>query len=371
MPPMSPSPAARNLALDVFRGLTLALMIVVNTPGSWGKSYAPLVHAPWHGFTLTDLVFPSFLFVVGGALQLSMKKLGALDTPRFLATVSRRAALIFLCGFLLYWFPFVAPDGAPMPFETTRVMGVLQRIALCYLAAALVVRVGGVRAALACSVALLLGYWWILLQFGDLTLAGNAVRKLDLAVLGAAHLYDGDGIPFDPEGILSTLPAIVNVLAGYLALAWLAHKGRTVAALAALVGAGAACLLLAAGWESVFPINKKLWTSTYVLCSVGWDLLVLALLVWAIDLRGLRTGTGFFVVFGKNTLFIYILSGVAVVALVRLQAGRTSLYGFLHQRLFLSWADPYLASLLFALAYMLACWVVAYAMDRRGIYIRL
>lgn len=361
----------RNLSLDVFRGLTLALMIVVNTPGSWDAIYAPLQHAPWHGFTLTDLVFPSFLFVVGGALRLSMKKLAAQDAARFLVTVMRRSALIFLCGFLLYWFPFFSADGEWMPFGTTRIMGVLQRIALCYLAAALIVRVGGVRAALVAGAALLLGYWWMLLQLGDLTLAGNAVRKLDLAVLGAAHLYDGDGIPFDPEGLLSTLPAIVNVLAGYLALAWLEHKGRTTAAVTALLGAGVACLLLAYGWDAVFPINKKLWTSSYVLCSVGWDLMILAALVWAIDMRGLRAGLDFFVVFGKNTLFIYILSGAAVVLLVRATIGGVSLYGWLHGHLFLSWADPRLASLLFAVTYMLACWLVAFLLDRRGIYIKL
>lgn len=368
---MPPASLSRNLPVDVFRGLTLALMIVVNTPGSWGAIYAPLQHASWHGYTLTDLVFPSFLFVVGAALRLTMKKLAAQDTPRFLATVCKRSVLIFLCGYLLSWFPFVGADGGWIGIETTRVMGVLQRIALCYLAAALIVRAGGVRAALVFSALALPAYWWILLQFGDLSLAGNAVRRLDLAVLGAGHLYTGDGIPFDPEGILSTLPAIVNVLGGFLALAWLEHRGRTPAALAALAGVGVVCLLLAHGWDAAFPINKKLWTSSYVLCSVGWDLLLLALLVWAIDLRGMRRGLDFFVVFGKNTLFIYLLSGAAVEVLVRVTVGGAPLYGWLHQHLFLSWASPQLASLAFALAYMLACWLVALAMDRRGIYVRL
>lgn len=366
-----PAGAPRNLSLDVLRGLTLALMIVVNTPGSWDAVYAPLAHAAWHGFTPTDLVFPTFLFVVGCALRLNMKKLGALDDARFLRTVARRGALIFLCGYLLYWFPFFRADFTPIPIGTTRIMGVLQRIGICYACAAIIVRYGGVRGALAFGVVALAAYWWLLWQFGDYTLAGNAARAVDLAVLGAAHMYGGDGIPFDPEGILSTLPAIVNVLAGYLAAAWLDARGRTVRAVAGLVAAGAACLLLAYAWDPLLPINKKLWTGSYVLCTVGWDLLLLALLVWAIDIRGQRAGLPFFEAFGKNTLFIYLLSGVAVTVLARLRVGGTSLYAWLHETVFLSWADPYLASLSFAVAYMLACWLVAWALDRRRIYIKL
>jgi predicted acyltransferase len=367
---MSTSASSRNLALDVFRGLTLALMIVVNTPGG-ETSYAPLEHALWHGFTLTDLVFPSFLFVVGGAMCLSMKKFAGQDDAYFLKTVARRGGLIFLCGYLLYWFPFFTPDYALAPFATTRVMGVLQRIGLCYFLAALIVRYGGMRGALAFSVAALLGYWWLLQYFGDYTMTGNAVLKLDLAVLGAPHMYHGEGIAFDPEGILSTLPSIVNVLAGYAAALWLQRQGRTPRALLALVGAGAACLLLALGWDALLPINKKLWTSSFVACTVGFDLIILAALVWAIDIAGLRFGLYFFEVFGKNTLFIYLLADVAVIILARLQVNGDMLYRWLYQTLFLSWNEPLLASLLFALAYMLACWLVAYVMDRRKIYVKL
>ncbi|WBS05223.1 DUF5009 domain-containing protein [Pseudoduganella sp. SL102] len=365
------SPPSRNLALDVLRGLTLALMIIVNTPGSWSTLYAPLAHAAWHGFTPTDLVFPTFLFVVGGALRLNMKKLAALDNAAFLRTVARRGALIFLCGFLLYWFPFFTADFTPEPIGTTRIMGVLQRIGICYFCAAVIVRLGGIRGALGFGAAALLGYWWLLWQFGDYTLAGNAVRALDLAVLGAPHMYGGDGIPFDPEGILSTLPAIVNVLAGYLAVAWLGHRGRTMAAVGGLAAAGAACLLLAYGWDTLLPINKKLWTSSYVLCTVGWDLLVLAVLVWAVDIGGLRAGLPFFEAFGKNTLFIYLLSSVGATVLALVRVGGTSLHGWLYEKVFLSWADPYFASLCFAVAYMLACWLAAWALDRRRIYIKL
>jgi len=368
MPPTTPP---RNRALDVLRGLTLALMIVVNTPGTWDAAYAPLLHAPWHGYTLTDLVFPSFLFVVGGAMALSMKKLGSLKNPRFLATVFRRGALIFLCGFLLYWFPFFTPDWQFILFEDVRIMGVLQRIGLCYVAAALVVHYGGVRGAIVAGVVVLLGYWWILWQFGDYTLAGNAVRTLDLALLGESHMYSGDGIPFDPEGILSTLPSVVNVLGGYLAVTFMQHKGLNFQTVFALLAAGLTCILLAHGWDLALPINKKLWTSSYVVCSVGYNLIALGGLLWAIDLKGLRTGTSFFVVFGKNTLFIYMLSTIGVVFLVRLQAGGISLYQWLYREAVLPWTAPCLASFLFALGFMLSCWAVAYAMDRRGIYVTL
>lgn len=368
---MPPTTTSRNLALDVFRGLTLALMIVVNTPGSWGAIYGPLAHAPWHGFTLTDLVFPSFLFVVGGALRLSMKKFAGQGDAQFLQTVFKRGLLIFLCGFLLYWFPFFTPDGRFIPFDTVRIMGVLQRIGLCYLIAALIVRYGGIRGAVVAGAALLLAYWWLLWQFGDYTLAGNAARTVDLAVLGASHMYDGDGIPFDPEGILSTLPAVVNVLGGYLAIAWLERAGRTNKAVLGLIAAGAASLLLALVWDAALPVNKKLWTSSYVACTVGWDLLILAVLAWVIDVKGARRGTNFFVVFGKNTLFIYMLSSVGAMVLSRVQVGGTSLHGWLYSDVFLPPTDPYLASLLFALTFMLACWLVAYAMDRRGIYVKL
>jgi predicted acyltransferase len=367
---MSNSASPRYLALDVFRGLTLALMIIVNTPGG-ENSYASLEHAVWHGFTLTDLVFPSFLFVMGAAMSLSMKKFAVHNEAYFLKHVVKRGALIFLCGYLLYWFPFFTPDLTLAPFANTRVMGVLQRIGLCYLFASLIVRYSGLRGAAIFSAAALLGYWWILASFGDYTPGGNAVLKLDLALLGAPHMYHGEGIAFDPEGILSTLPAIVNVLAGYAAAVWLRHKGPSQRTLAALALAGAACLLLAYGWNALLPINKKLWTGSFVACTTGFDLIILALLVGVIDMAGLRFGTYFFEVLGKNTLFIYLLADVAVIVLARIHVDGQTLYRRLYEVLFLSWASPYNASLLFAVAYMLVCWLVAYAMDRKKIYIKL
>jgi len=361
----------RYLALDVFRGLTLALMIVVNTPGSDETSYAQLMHAAWHGFTLTDLVFPSFLFVVGTALSLSMKKFIAMSQSQFLHKVLTRGALIFVCGYLLYWFPFFTPALDLAPISHTRIPGVLQRIGVCYVLAALIVRYWKNKGALVFCVVALLAYWLLMATLGDYSMTGNAERMLDRALLGDAHLYHGEGIPFDPEGILSTLPSIVNVLAGYFAGSILQSHDERSTALKKFIVAGTLSILIALLWNDVFPINKKLWTSSFVLCTVGLDLFILTLLVYLIDIKNSRSWTYFFEVFGKNTLFIYLLADVAVIVLARIHVGDKNLYAWIYARAFQSWAGTYNASLLFALCYMLVCWGVAYAMDKKRIYIKL
>jgi predicted acyltransferase len=368
---MTNSSNQRYVALDVMRGLTLALMLIVNTPGDWGNTYALLLHGPWHGYTPTDLVFPSFLFVVGSAMSLTMRKFAGVTDAVFLATVCKRAALIFACGYLLSWFPFVDSGWALTPIGATRIMGVLQRIGLCYLLAALILHYLPPRGALLAALAALFGYWALLHAFGDYTLAGNAARLLDRAILGDAHLYRGEGIAFDPEGILSTLPSVVNVLAGYAAGRFLQQRGHTPRSLLLMLAAGGLCMLLAHGWHAALPINKKLWTSSFALLSIGADLILLALLAGVIEVLHLRRWTGFFEVFGKNTLFIYVLAHVVVVLLARAQVGGMTLYRWIYSHLFQSWASPPAASLLFALAFMLACWCAAFWMDRRAIYIKL
>ena len=366
--------SARYLSLDVLRGLTVALMIVVNTPGDWSHVYAPLLHAAWHGFTPTDLVFPTFLFVVGNALAFALPKYATLGHGAVLAKVGRRSALIFLLGFLLYWFPFFRADGAGgwmlAPLADTRIPGVLQRIALCFGVAALVLHFWKTRGAWLFCVLALPGYWLVMAQWGDYTLAGNAARQLDLWLLGERHLYGGEGIAFDPEGVLGTWPATVNVIAGYFAGRLLIARGQNLAALGRLALAGAVCIAVALGWNEVFPINKKLWTSSYVLLTVGLDLLLLAALVYLIELRGLRRGTYFFEVLGKNTLFIYLLSEVAVIVLQRIPTQTGNAYDWLYRTVFQGLGPVPAGSLLFALSFMLACWLVGYAMDKRGVYIK-
>lgn len=366
---------ARSQAIDVMRGLTLALMIVVNMSLSETQAYAQLLHAPWHGLTLTDLVFPSFLFVVGAAMSHTLGRYQARGTPTFLGKVARRTVLIFLCGFLLYGFPFFTVDAAGQwglrPLATARIPGVLQRIALCYGIAALVVHFGRTRGVLVFSVATLLLYAWLLRQFGDDTMAGNAVLRFDRWLLGEAHLYKGEGMAFDPEGTLSTLPAVVNVLVGWLAGRWLQQRGSNAVAVAQLLAAAALCVGLALLWQPTLPFNKKLWTSSYVLVSSGAALALLATLVAAIELAGWRRGTHVFEVFGRNTLFLYLTAEIGMALLWLTETGGKSTMLWLFETCFQPWAGAKPGGLLYALLFTALVGSLGWVMDRRRIYIRL
>ncbi len=363
----------RQLSLDVFRGITVTLMIVVNTPGFGDTTYGPLKHAHWHGFTPTDWVFPTFMFVVGNAMAFSLMKYEGLGNMAFLRKVFKRTFIIFLLGFLMYWFPFFndiqAGDFTISPLADTRVFGVLQRIALGYFLGSLVLHYLSKNGVLIfCSVALL-GYWFILYAFGDYTLTGNVVLTLDKFILGDNHLYHGEGIAFDPEGILSTLPSTVNVIAGYFAGKFLQEKGHSYETIAKLMLMGMVCVLIALCWNEIFPINKKLWTSSFVVLTVGLDLMILAILVYRIEIVKNQRWTYFFEVFGKNTLFIYLLSEVGLILINTFQMGDESFHSWLYATLFQP-AGDYLGSLLFALSWMLICWAVGYAMDKKKIYIK-
>ncbi len=370
-----PRMAQRFAAMDVLRGLTIALMIVVNMQVGPGKSYAPLLHAAWNGLTPTDVVFPTFMFVVGTALSFTLDKYAALGEAAVLRKIATRTALIFLAGYLLYWFPFFTCDTngniVLAPLGHTRILGVLQRIALGYGAAALIVYYGGRAVAVAFSVVALLGYWWLMHAFGDYSLAGSAEIKLDKLILGEAHMYHGEGVAFDPEGILSTLPAIVNVLGGYLVGRLIRDRGTGRSTIVTLVLVGTVCIALALWWNTVFPINKKIWTSSFVLCTVGIDLGVLALLIYAVPHAQERRWRHFFEVFGRNALVVYLLSEVGQKVLDRIHIGQQSLFSWLYAVGFAPWAGDKPGALLYAVVYMLGCWTVAYAMDRKGSYIRL
>jgi predicted acyltransferase len=365
----------RFRAIDVLRGLTLAVMIVVNMQIGPGRSYPPLLHAAWNGLTPTDVVFPTFLFVVGTALSFTLEKYAALGESAVLRKVATRTALIFLCGYMLYWFPFFTVDTTGhvilTPLAQTRILGVLQRIALGYGVAALIVYYTGRAGAISFSFCALLGYWALMYAFGDYSRGGNAVIKLDELVLGEAHMYHGEGVAFDPEGILSTLPAIVNVLAGYLAARFVRDHGTNRFTVARLLLLGTICVALSLWWNVAFPINKKLWTSSFVLCTIGIDLGVLAILICVVPQTTQRRWTYFFEVFGRNTLVIYLLAEAGQIVLQTIHIGQESLFEWLYAVGFAPWAGDEPASLLYAVVYMLCCWVVAYAMDRKRIYIKL
>jgi predicted acyltransferase len=282
-----------------------------------------------------------------------------------LAKIAKRSVTIIALGLLLCLLPKL---GGPL--SEVRLPSVLQRIGLCFGIAALMLHFWQARGAAVFAVLALAGHWLVLALWGDYSLAGNAAAKVDLWLLGERHVYHGEGIPFDPEGVLGTLPATVNVIAGYFAGRLLMARGANWETLARLMMAGVVCVAVALCWSGVLPVNKKLWTGSYVLLTIGLDLLILPLLVYAIELRGLRRGTYFFEVFGKNTLFIYLLSEVLVIVMVKTFVGATTVYDWLYATAFAPLAASKAASLLFAVVFMLGCWLVGWWLDRRRIYIK-
>ncbi len=365
----------RLQSLDVFRGMTVFFMIIVNSSGNWGTTYAPLLHAKWHGFTPTDLVFPSFLFAVGASLAIVMERWKAEKTSSEVhRKILVRTAIIFLLGFLMYWFPFTDwKEGGLVfrPIGETRIMGVLQRIALAYGLSALLLYHFSLRKVLYITLGILVAYWGILWGFGDLTMSGNAAHLLDMVLLGENHLYKGEGVPFDPEGLLSTLPCIGNVVAGYATVFWLRQKPKDMQLrfrLALIAGALAATGFL---WHYGFPINKKLWTSSYVLLTSGISVWMLLSLHELLDARKEdNSRLHFFTPMGKNPLFIYLLSEFGVILLLWIPSeAHGNLYNAIYQTIFRPTGD-YLGAFLFALAWTLICWAVAVWMDKRRWYVR-
>ena len=368
----------RFTALDVFRGMTICLMIIVNTPGNGPTTFSPLLHAHWHGFTPTDLVFPSFLFAVGNAMSFVMARWEKLDQKQVLWKILKRTFIIFLLGYLMYWFPFVKWDANNQlmfsPFGNTRVFGVLQRIALCYGIASLMIYYLKPKAALNISILLLFAYWILLYAFGDsaapLSMEGNAGQMLDKWLLPENHLYHGEGIAFDPEGLLSTMPAIANVVAGYTVGKFIQHKGNTYEGLTKLLLTGVLLLFAAYCWDLIFPINKKLWSSSFVLQTVGLDCIIISIIIYIINFRQQTNWTYFFEVFGRNPLFIYLLSELMATLLYFFRVEpKLSFYQWIYRNIFI-YAGEYVGSLLFAISFMLLCWLGGYILDKRKIYVR-
>ncbi len=363
----------RYLALDVLRGLTIALMITVNTPGSWQYIYPPLRHASWHGCTPTDLVFPFFLFVVGVSMFFSFTKYQNTLNADSLKRVGWRTLMIFVIGLFINSFPQWQTD-----YSELRIMGVLQRIAIAYGLASLIVLSSPRKYIPYIGFAILFAYWGMLYWLGGddpYSLQENATIAFDKSILGEDHLYTGFGIPFDPEGLMSSLPAIVTVLFGYLAGVMIKNtEKRLVPRKLALYGV----IATVAGrlWGFLLPINKPLWTSSYVLYTAGLAALLLALLVFIIDLKGYKKWTSFFVVFGMNPLFIYALSGLWAKTLGRLikieTAGGEMISGssWLYQNVFVPVAGNMNGSLLYALTHIFFFWLIGYILYKKRIFIK-
>jgi predicted acyltransferase len=365
----------RFTALDVFRGLTVCFMIIVNTSGNWATTYWPLLHAGWNGFTPTDLVFPSFLFAVGNALSFAMKRWETMKQSEVLWKIFKRTFLIFGIGYLMYWFPFFKLNEHSnlvlSPISQTRIMGVLQRIALCYGIVALMVYYLKTKYTIWLGVFFLFAYWAILLIFGvkgdELSITGNAVLQLDTWLLGINHLNAGG---FEPEGILSTLPALFNVIGGYTVGRFLQKNGKSYEGLTKLMLAGLALLFIAYCWNSYLPVNKKLWTSSFAVLTVGLDCLLLAVIIYYTDILGKTKGTNFFLVTGRNPLLIYLLSELGVTVMYLIAIGNETLYNWLYNHVFVH-AGEYQGAFLFAVSWMMMCWLVGYLLDKKKIYIRI
>ncbi len=386
----------RFSSLDIFRGATVAFMILVNNPGDWGHIYSPLEHASWNGWTPTDLVFPFFLFAVGNSMAFAFAGLQSKTNLSFLKKVFKRSLLIFFIGLFLNWFPFVRWNDNHLVFKHwvssenvnngIRILGVLQRIAICYLFASLIVHYLKIKGAFWCSVLLLFGYWFLCAFFGDrmspYSMQGYFGLCIDKKILGVAHMYKGEGVPFDPEGIASTTAAIVQVVYGYFIGHYILQKGKTYEMLANLFVTG--CLLLFAGlcWDLVFPINKKIWTSSFVVFTSGMATIILSLFVYLIEFRNFRgLWFKFFNAFGKNALFVFILSGV-IPRLNGLIRWKTVVdeNGNAFYTTPLEWFYEHVCmhvsvnlkngSLLYAITTVIFFWSICYWLDRKKIYVK-
>lgn len=387
------SSTQRLLALDVFRGWTIAFMIIVNTPGNGERSWAPLQHARWHGFTPTDLVFPSFLFIIGVSAFYSLRKFQGHATGEVLGRIWRRTAILFFIGMIMWYVPGLIAallSGKLGTFvqefvSNVRVLGVLGRLALCYgIGATLALRLSA-RALTFVGAGALLVYWGLLRWFGEgvdpYALETNAVLRLDLWLFGPNHLYHGESVAgkpfaFDPEGLLSTLPALVTFIIGFLAGRFLHRAPDRRWAISELFPV--AFLLLAGGflWDQWlgFPINKKLWTSSYTLFVGGMSLFLLAFAVWLVDVKGKGRYFNFFHVFGLNPLLAYLVSEMGVVVLQTITvpgadgAGTSqNAFSWLYAHTGAALAgDNGLGSFIFSLFYMLMCWLASWLCFRRG-----
>ncbi|MEP7279474.1 MAG: heparan-alpha-glucosaminide N-acetyltransferase domain-containing protein [Bacteroidota bacterium] len=385
----------RFYSLDIFRGATVALMILVNNPGSWLHIYSPLEHSPWHGCTPTDMVFPFFLFAVGNALAFVMPKMEAAGTAFFLRKVFKRALLIFAIGLFLNWSPFVSWDGDHLVFRSwvsstnpengIRILGVLQRIALCYLFASLLIYFLKPRGAFVAATSLLLGYWLVCLlgnPADPYSVQGWFGTGIDKKILGVAHMYKGEGFAFDPEGLMSTFPAIAQVIFGWLVGSYIIQKGKTYEMCTGLFVVAGVLIFTGFCWHMVFPINKKIWTSSFVLYTTGLATFILSILIYLVELRGQRGAIArFFDVFGKNPLFIFFLSGFLprILGLLRWtdhtgpdgKPVYTSLLPWLYEHVCKNISiNLNNGSLLYALLTVCFYWLIAYWLSRKKIYIK-
>lgn len=370
----------RLISLDVFRGITIAGMILVNNPGNWSKVYTPLLHAPWHGWTPTDFIFPFFLFIVGVAMSLSLTKRIERGDSRWqlYSKIIRRTLIIFAIGFFLNLFPF-------FDFKTVRIPGVLQRIAVCYFFAAVIMVESNKKWQIAWTIFLLVSYW-ILIKLvpvpgfgaGVLEPKGNLCWYID-SHLFAGHTWKGAPVPgFDPEGLLSTLPAIATVMLGVFTGDWLRTKRSHYEKVTELFAFGVLGLLVGIILDAWLPINKNLWTSSYTIFMAGMALIFLAMCYWLIDIHGYRKWAKPFIVFGSNAILVFSLTTLLAKITITVKwaqpdGSELMLKNWLYQNLFVSWlGDTYFASLMYPLVFYLLIWLgIMWILYRKNIFVKI
>jgi predicted acyltransferase len=365
----------RMLSLDVFRGLTIAGMVLVNNPGTWSAIYPPLRHAEWHGWTPTDLIFPFFLFIVGVSVTLAFGRSVESGKDEFdlLLKVLRRSAIIFALGLFLNGFPY-------FNLGEIRIAGVLQRIAVCYLFASLIFLKSSWRTQAIVAVILLFVYWALMTLVpvpgygaGDLGKEGNLAAYIDRGLLGA-HIWKG-GKVFDPEGLLSTMPAISTTLFGVLTGHWLRSTRTQLEKAGGMFFAGACAVAVGWAWHAWFPINKSLWTSSYALFTAGMALQLLAFCYWLVDIKGYKRWARPFVIFGVNALALFVFSGLLAKLMIVIKIPRgdgtsQSLQPYIFQNLFASWLAPINASLIYAIVYIFFWLLLMWLLYRKNIFIK-
>ena len=397
---VAPSGARERLiSLDVFRGMTVAGMLLVNNPGTWSAIYPPLGHAAWHGWTPTDLIFPFFLFIVGITthLSLSSRRARGDSDADLVKQIVRRGSIIFILGLLMSWFPFYqwgTIEGMPDPsfwdrfvyrLERLRILGVLQRIGLVYIFAALLTLRTSLRQQVAIVAVLLLGYWAVMtlipLPGKEAGLAMLAVPAetmqayVDQLILGTNHIWSGSRT-YDPEGILSTFPAIGTAMLGVMAGRWIRQQRPLVERIAALASAGCLAMVIGLMWNWVFPINKNIWTSSYVVFTAGMACATLATIMWIIEEHNVRWWTKPFVIYGVNPIVAFVGSGVLARILYTLwkvpyEGVPTPMEAVIYRSVFEPvFPDPRMASFAMAFATVMFWFGILAILYRRRIFLK-
>lgn len=370
----------RLVSLDVFRGMTIAGMVLVNNPGTWSAIYSPLEHAKWHGWTPTDMIFPFFVFIMGVAIPIALgKRVEQGVTSDVYWKIIKRSLIIFGLGLFLATFPFYNfTKETWVDPSNVRIMGVLQRLALCYLFSSFIFLWFNWKNQLYIAIGLLLFYWALMLYGGngDLTPEGNFAGYIDRLILTEPHIWKSSKV-FDPEGLLSTIPAISTCLAGVLCGIFLKTKRDDYQKVSAFFFFGIVLVAIGWAWDFFFPINKSLWTSSYVVFMAGQALCFLGFCYWLIDIKGYKAWTKPFVIFGVNALALFVGSGVMARLLGIIKVGeagsdgnRLSLQQWIFNNLFLSWASPINASLAYAICFILVWLFLMWLLYRKNIFIK-